>query len=106
MKKTLFFLLVLMNGFIDVHANNIDVYPTNWWVGMKNNSIQLLIRSTGPSFSTDKVSINYTGITILKTYQFQNKKYLAVDITIAPGTIPGNVIIELNRKEGNEKISD
>lgn len=105
MKKTLFFLLILMNCFIDVHANNIDVYPTNWWVGMKNNSVQLLIRSTGASFSTDKVTINYTGITVLKTYQFKNKKYVAVDITIAPETIPGNVIIELNRKEGTEKIN-
>ena len=103
MKKSLFFLLVLMNGFIDIHANNSDVYPTNWWVGMKTNSIQLLIRSTGASFSTDKVSINYPGITILKTHQFQNKKYLAVDIIITPETMPGDVIIELNQKGEKQK---
>lgn len=104
MKKTLFYLLLLIHCTLLMNAKNIDVYPTNWWVGMKTNSIQLLIRSTGKSFSSDKVSISYPGITILKTHQFQNKKYVAVDIIIAPETVPGDVIIELNQKGEKQKI--
>jgi len=104
MKKTFIFLLVLMNCTLFINAKNIDVYPTNWWVGMKTNSIQLLIRSTNENFSSDKVIINYPGISILGTHPFQNKKYIAIDILIAPETIPGDVIIELNQKGGKQKI--
>ncbi len=104
MKKTALILILLLGFSPAINAKNIEVYPTNWWVGMKTNSIQLLIRGIDDAVSTDKVSINYSGITILGTYQFQNKNYLAVDIRIAPETIPGEVIIELNQNGKKQKI--
>ena len=105
MKKNFYILIsILFFGFsLVMQAKNTEVYPTNWWTGMKTNSIQLLIRSTDDSFITDNVSINYPGISIVKTYSFSNKKYIAVDITIAPETAAGDVIIELNQKSGRQK---
>lgn len=103
MKKAALILILSLGFSLATNAKNIEVYPTNWWIGMKTNSIQLIIRNTSESFSTDKVSINYPGVTILKTYQFPNKKYLAVDIVIADETIPGTVSIELD-KNGKKQI--
>ncbi|RXM43189.1 alpha-amylase family glycosyl hydrolase [Flavobacterium sp. YO64] len=105
MKKTFFFYLVLMCFTCIVNAKNIDVYPTNWWTGMKTNSIQLLIRSTDEVFSSADVSINYSGIKVLKTHQFSNKKYLAVDITILPEALPGTVLIEVAKNGKKQKIN-
>lgn len=105
MKKTLFFYLVLMCCTYIVNAKNIDVYPTNWWVGMKTNSVQLLIRSTGEAFSSDAVTINYSGIKVLKTHQFSNKRYLAVDILISPEALAGTVLIETTQNGKKQKIS-
>lgn len=105
MKKTFFFYLVLMCFTCIVSAKNIDVYPTNWWTGMKTNSIQLLIRSTDEAFSSAEVSINYSGIKVLKTHQFSNKKYLAVDITILPEAVAGTVLIEVTKNGKKQKIN-
>jgi hypothetical protein len=93
-------------------AQNIEVYPTNWWPGMKWNKVQLLMRSTDENFSKQTVSINYSGITVTGTHKFENGKYLAVDINIAASAKPGSVPIHLSngnnvqwelkaRKKGN-----
>lgn len=104
MKKAFFFFLILMHLAFAANAKNIDVYPTNWWVDMKTNSIQLLIRSTGEAFSSDYAGINYSGIQVLKTHQFSNKKYLAVDILISPEARPGTVSIEVIQNGKKQKI--
>ncbi len=104
MKKTFFFFLILLPLAFVANAKNIDVYPTNWWVDMKTNSIQLLIRSTGEAFSSERASISYAGIKVLKTHQFSNKKYLAVDILISPEARPGTVAIEVIQNGKKQKI--
>jgi glycosidase len=92
MKKILTaFTLVFVVGFS--FAQNVEVYPTNWWVGMKWNKVQLLIRATD-NLSNAKVKINYPGVTITNTHKFKNEKYLAVDVTISPAAKPGAVNIE------------
>lgn len=72
---------------------------------MKTNSIQLLIRSTEDAFSSADVLINYSGIKVLKTHQFSNKKYLAVDILILLETQPETVLIEVIQKGKKQKIN-
>ncbi|MND28752.1 Cyclomaltodextrinase [compost metagenome] len=104
MKKALLLWMVFMSISVITIAQKIEVYPTNWWVGMKMNSIQLLVRSTTDEFSSDKVTINYPGINVLKTHQFTNKNYIAVDITIAPETVPGEVIIQCMQKGKTKNI--
>jgi hypothetical protein len=73
-----------------------EIYPTNWWVGMKWNKVQLLIRGKDDGFNKEKVRINYAGISVTNIYQFENGKYLAVDITITPSAKPGTVNIEFS----------
>jgi glycosidase len=94
-KKLSILLIVSTVFFCDIlYAQYATVYPTNWWVGMKHNKIQLLIKGDYDQFNKEKVRINYPGITISKINQFENGKFIAVDITIANNTKPGNVTIE------------
>jgi glycosidase len=76
------------------YAQSIEVYPTNWWVGMKWNKVQLLIRSNDSNFYKNKISINYPGVSITSTHNFENGKYVAVNINIAATAKPGSVNIQ------------
>jgi len=60
---------------------------------MKHNKVQLLIKGDNEGLNNEKVSIAYPGVQITKVSKFENSKYLAVDITIAPTAKPGNVKI-------------
>ena len=70
------------------------VYPTNWWVGMKHNNIQLLIKGEYAGFSKEKIVIKYPGITVKAIHPLENGEYVAVDISIAATAKPGWVPIE------------
>jgi glycosidase len=94
MKNKSLLLLLLVFVFKISSAQYATVYPTNWWVGMKHDKIQLIIRSDHESFSNEKVRINYAGVSVTGTHKFPNGKYLAVDITIASTAKPGTVKID------------
>lgn len=68
-------------------------YPTNWWVGMKWNKVQILLHGTDGDLSKEKISINYPGISLLKKNVFENGKYVALDIVISAAAKPGTVKI-------------
>ena len=90
----------------NLQAQNIEVYPTHWWTGMKWNHVQLLMRSADSNFNKQKVSIQYPGVTISNTHKFVNGKYLAVDIIIAPSAKPGNVIIKCGSHNLNWQLKE
>ena len=75
------------------NAQEIKVYPTNWWVGMKWNKVQLLVFSNDANFNKQSVKINYPGVTLDEVNVLDNPKYFALDVTIAPTALPGNVQI-------------
>jgi neopullulanase len=96
MKKILQALSLLLCCIFRLPAqSNIQVYPTNWWVGMKHNSIQLLIHSNNTGLAKEKLLINYPGIKVSAIHPFENSRYLAVDLVIAPEAKPGTVYINL-----------
>lgn len=72
----------------------LSVYPSNWWVGMKDPSLQLMLHRDG--IGKGKVSVDpYPGVKLIKTYVPENKNYLFIDLSIAPGTKPGRVRISI-----------
>src|SRR2546421_5127597 len=95
MRKALILLIGLLILKFSFAQNSIDVYPTNWWVGMKNPRLQLMLHGKGIG-AAHSVSIPYPGITVLKTHQPENQNYLFVDLAIASNTKPGTAIIKLN----------
>ncbi|OYW81023.1 MAG: alpha-amylase, partial [Sphingobacteriia bacterium 32-37-4] len=75
--------------------SNIELYPTNWFVGMKWNKVQLIVRNTTTDFSNAKLSVNYAGVQLIKVHSFENKKYVALDLLISPTAKPGKVKIQI-----------
>lgn len=83
------------------HAQFVKLYPSNWWVGMNRNHVQILVRADDRSIKNFNVSIDYPGVTLEKVHQFENTHYLALDVFILPSAKPGTVRISF----GGDHIS-
>ena len=87
MKRFFVFLFLLLT----VQAYAIDmfgVYPTHWWVGMKNPKLQVMLHGENIGLFT-KVTIAYPGVKIEKISKAESKNYIFLDLNIAPTTKPG-----------------
>ncbi|MCE3283198.1 MAG: alpha-amylase [Chitinophagaceae bacterium] len=76
-------------------AQYAEVYPSNWWVGMKWNKVQLMLYNDYDEFNQETVRITYPGVKIEKVHKVENGSYIFVDVSIAATAKPGNVSIEL-----------
>ena len=95
MKSRCSFLIIAFLSVISYSfAQYAKLYPTNWWVGMKWNKVQVLVYGAYDGFNKETVHINYPGVKLLKTIALENGKYMALDIEVAANTKPGDVIIE------------
>ena len=100
MKKIPLFIIclfILRAAFPQVAIDHVE--PPNWWVNMKNNSLQLLVH--GKDIGKTKAYLDYKGIKV-KSSTSTGKNYLFVDLSITNITKPGTITI--NFKE-NEKDS-
>lgn len=98
MKKLfLFVLCFILLGKSFSQNENVNIYPTNWWVGMKWNHVQLMVRSQGIKSSVQNAEINYPGVKLTKVSRLESPDYIFLDVTIAPNTKPGIIKIKLNR---------
>lgn len=88
MKKIILASFVLL--FISFHsiAQPIETYPSNWWVGMKDNNLQLMVHGEKIG-EISNIQTSYPGVTIRKIHHTENKNYLFVDITISTNAKPG-----------------
>ena len=91
-KPALLALLLLLAGAAG--AQYASLYPSNWYVGMKWNKVQVIVKGDYDGFSKEKVVVNYPGVQLLKVHKFENGKYLALDLQITANARPGNVVIE------------
>ncbi|XZF13438.1 glycoside hydrolase family 13 protein [Chitinophagaceae bacterium MMS25-I14] len=63
------------------------VEPLNWWTGMKNSQVQLLVY--GEHIGSAHVQMNYPGVVLRGVHQVENPNYLFVDLDISPLAKPG-----------------
>jgi neopullulanase len=109
MKKILS-IIFLLNAFCGFSQSpsvqRID--PTNWFVGMKNPKLQLLVY--GKNINDCEVKINYPGVTLEKINKVENPNYLFLDLNIAPETQAGQFFVELSKtikvQKGKKKFID
>ena len=96
-------LLALLPLFSEAQtAASIDrVNPTNWWVGMKNPSVQVLVH--GPGAGTLAYSVSYPGVKLVKTNTVENPNYAFLDLVIAPTAKPGR--IQIIGKKGSQTVT-
>jgi neopullulanase len=75
-------------------AQQLNVYPSNWWVGMKHSTIQVMLHG-GNVGETQRVSVDYPGVTVVDWHRVSNAHYLFVHLRIDPSARPGTVRIAL-----------
>ena len=102
MKKYLLVCLLFatLNGFaVDIAG----VYPTHWWVGMKNPKLQLLVHGNGVGGFTKFTSSN-PAIKIEKINKVENDNYVFLDLLISAAAKPGT--FKINMSGGGMGIED
>src|SRR3954468_21652396 len=98
--KSLCVVLLYIATTISAQAIDITrVEPANWWVGMKNTQLQIMVY--GPNVGKSTVTINYPGVKLKEVAKTTNPNYLFIYVTIAKGTRPGNVSLVFT--EGQKK---
>ncbi len=93
--KKIYFLLYICCVHIVANAQIQHVEPLNWWVGLKNPNLQLLIH--GENISETQPSINYAGVSIKKVNKADSKNYLFLDLVIAKTTKAGSFTINFKK---------
>lgn len=81
-------------------ASTIRIDPPNWWVGMKNDSLQLCVH--GENIARYNVTTNYAGFSIQKVNKVENPNYLFIDIVLNATVKAGTV--ELNFNDGTKSF--
>ena len=79
-----------------VNVNRIE--PTNWYVGLKNPSVQLMVYGEG--IRDAEVAIDYAGVTIDSLVRLDSPNYLLVYLNTR-GAQPGTM--EMTFKQGRSK---
>ncbi len=101
-----FFVVIFWFQF-SLFSQTTTVYPTNWWVGMKWNKVQLMLHDT-TGLASDKVVvvINYPGVKLVKINKADSRNYLFLDVEISPLAKPGIVSINVSNliKKDNRTI--
>ncbi|NOR28473.1 MAG: alpha-amylase [Lutibacter sp.] len=78
------------------------VEPPNWWIGMENSKLQLLIY--GENISTTKPTIQYKGVTINSVTKLESANYLFLNLTIEETTKEGVFDIIFNLDSGEKLV--
>src|SRR6218665_2173867 len=74
---------------------NFDkVEPANWWVGMKNNELQILFYKHDTDISGYEVSLNYAGVTLKEKIKVDNPHYVFLKLIIDENTKAGIVPVQ------------
>ncbi|MFQ5447881.1 MAG: glycoside hydrolase family 13 protein [Saprospiraceae bacterium] len=68
------------------------IEPPNWWAGMKNPNVELLMY--GDDIGDFNPSVNYEGVRIERVIKVENPNYLFVDLKIGKAAKPGEVQID------------
>lgn len=92
-------ILFFMNGYSQ-KVSRID--PPNWWVGMKNQKLQLMVY--GQNISTANVSINYKGVILESIDKVENPNYLFLNLTISSDAVSGKLPIEFEFPKGKPLV--
>lgn len=103
MKSLIAFLFLFFS--LETHAVDMyGVYPSHWWVGMKNQNLQLILHGKDIGhFKT--VTIIHAGVSVKKVSSPENINYLFIDLIVSSTARPGKFKILLSYKGMKEDIT-
>lgn len=101
MRKIIFlpFVFLFFNAFAQ---NEIKIYPSNWWVGMKNPHLQVMIR--GKNAGKGKLIFlpkDNPDIKLESIQKVKNPNYLFLNFTIGSNAKPGKISFDLHILDTN-----
>ena len=104
MKRLSFFLFlfVSMNTMMNAAVMIDRIEPTNWFVGMKNPSLQLMVY--GKDIRSAEVTTDYAGVTIDSLVRLDSPDYLLVYLNLR-GAQPGNMTLNFKVGKKTQKVS-
>jgi len=71
------------------------IEPMNWWVGMKDPKLQLLVH--GEKIAERNISLSYPGVSLLKVNKVENSNYLFLDLEISATAKAGSFPISFTK---------
>lgn len=84
------FFIFMQNAFF-AQPQIQHIEPMNWWVGMKNPALQIMVH--GKNIADFTPIISYKGVKITETHKVDNPNYLFIDVWISPKTKAGKLSI-------------
>lgn len=94
--------LISQIQFISAQLPVIErIEPANWWIGFKDQSLQLLVR--GNNISKKNVFVNYPGIKLVNVQKVENINYLFINLEISSSTKTGTFPI-LFKENGKKDV--
>jgi glycosidase len=96
------YILITVSFFVHAQEGAIKLYPTNWWAGMKNPKLQLMLHGEGIGESA--VSLHYPHVKVDKVYKAENKNYVFVDLNIDAAAKPGILKFVLSKNGGSTTV--
>lgn len=100
--KRLVILFVILFSVLELQCAKVKrVEPLNWWVGMNNPNLQILVYGDDLSGLTPEIS--YPEVTLVNTERVDNKNYLFLNLSISPKAKAGVFDIKLKR---NGKVEE
>ena len=89
-------IMLVLNTLLHMLNAQIDhVEPPNWWIGMQNHNLQIMIH--GSDIGETTPIINYRGVTIKKIHKSESKNYIFIDLKIEKHTKPGQIILQFEK---------
>ena len=94
MKNITATLLLVFVTVLQLHAQQVEVYPSNWWVGMKNQHLQLMLHGNNIGKATG-FTIAYPGVQLKTVTKSKNANYVFLDLLIAASAKPGTIAVKV-----------
>ena len=95
-------LTALVAQVLTMSAKIDRIEPTDWYVGMKNPSLQLMVYGQGIR-NTESVTTDYPGVTIDSLVRLDSPNYLLVYLNIKDAQ-PGTMALQFNVKNEKRKV--
>lgn len=91
-----FLFLIIAVGVQQISSAQISrVEPLNWWVGMKDPQVQLMVHGNGIGEMVPEISD--PGVTIKKYTKGDSRHYLFIDVLISKTAKPGTLVIRFTQ---------
>lgn len=97
MKKVIYILAVCFAVSVTCYAQDVKVYPTHWWTGMKWNKVQLMVHGENIAAQVPMIKMSAaglklaSGVRLMKINRVENPNYVFLDLSIDATAKPGKV---------------